>query len=61
MDLDDAYANTAHIPQAESYPPRWATAASEFRASLGSRAQMGLPYGTAADGYFCTWGILARV
>ena len=31
-DWDDAYANGAHIPGAEAYPPRWAAAAAAFRA-----------------------------
>lgn len=30
-DWDDAYANGAHIPQAESFVPRWQTAAAGFR------------------------------
>ncbi len=47
MDLDDAYGNAPHIPNAETYPPRWTTAASEFRAALGPRAKIGLSYGAA--------------
>ncbi|MDQ1900363.1 alpha/beta hydrolase [Paracoccus sp. WLY502] len=30
-DWDDAYANGAHIPQAESFVPRWQSAAAAFR------------------------------
>ena len=43
--LDDAYANGPHIPGAEGYPPRWAAAAAGFRAALGPRARLDLPYG----------------
>ena len=31
-DWDDAYANGAHIPEAEAYLPRWTQAAAAFRA-----------------------------
>jgi len=31
MDWDDAYANAAHIPGADSYPPRWEAEAEAFR------------------------------
>lgn len=31
-DWDDAYTNAAYIPNANSYPPRWAEAAAAFRA-----------------------------
>lgn len=31
MDWDDAYANTAHIPGAMEYPPRWTADAQAFR------------------------------
>ncbi|MGB8623822.1 MAG: alpha/beta hydrolase [Paracoccaceae bacterium] len=43
MDYDDAYANAAHIPGAEGYPPRWEAAAAKFRA--GASARLDLPYG----------------
>jgi acetyl esterase/lipase len=45
--LDDAYANAAHIPGADDYPPRWAGRAAEFRKGLESegRARPGLVYG----------------
>lgn len=46
IDWDDAYANGAHIPQAETYPPRWADAAAAFREELGARARLALPYGS---------------
>jgi len=45
MDMDDAYANAAYIPDAETFPPRWAVAAGVFRDSLGARAELGLAYG----------------
>ncbi len=32
-DWDDAYANGAHIPGAEGFPPRWQDAAARFRAA----------------------------
>ncbi len=47
MQLDDAYANGAHIEAAETYPPRWAAAAAAFRAALGDRARLGLRYGAS--------------
>ena len=48
MDMDRAYANGAFIAGAETYPPKWEAAASAFRASLGARARLALPYGGAA-------------
>lgn len=45
--LDDAYANGPYIPDAEGYPPRWASSAAAFRAALGPQARLGLPYGSA--------------
>ena len=47
MELDDAYANAAHIDGAEGYPPRWADAAVAFRQALGERAQLDRPYGVS--------------
>ncbi|MFZ5963166.1 alpha/beta hydrolase [Thalassococcus sp. BH17M4-6] len=49
MDLDDAYANAAHIPGAEAFPLRWAAEAETFRQRLGvtGRARLGLMYGHA--------------
>ena len=43
--LDDAYANAAHIAGGAGYPARWAEAAAAFRAAMGARAELGLPYG----------------
>lgn len=51
-DWDDAYANGAHIEGAADYPPRWAEAAAGFRASLGARARLDLPYGPAERNRF---------
>ncbi len=49
-DLDDAYANAAHIPGAENYPPRWREAAHEWRMAMAAagRARLNLPYGRGA-------------
>lgn len=49
-DWDDAYANGAHIPNADAYVPRWTEAAAAFRAAhppqdLG-RGHLFLPEGT---------------
>ena len=43
MDLDDAYANAAHIPGGEAYPEKWAQAAATFRAQ--TLCELDLPYG----------------
>lgn len=45
MELDDAYANGAHIAGAEEFPPRWAASAEDFRNSLHERARLDIPYG----------------
>ncbi|WP_323767543.1 alpha/beta hydrolase [Antarctobacter sp.] len=47
MDLTDAYANAAHIPGSDAYPPRWAAAAETYRKrlSVAGRARLGLMYG----------------
>ncbi|TNF63486.1 MAG: alpha/beta hydrolase [Rhodobacteraceae bacterium] len=47
MQLDDAYANAAHIPGAETYPPRWAAQALAFRQALADRAEADRRYGDA--------------
>lgn len=51
-DLSDAYANMPYIPDAASFPPRWAAEAAELRAELGARAMLGLPYGGGAREWF---------
>ncbi len=45
MELDDAYANGAYIENADTYPPRWAASAEDFRNSLHERARLNIPYG----------------
>ena len=46
MDYDDAYANVPHIPDGESYPPRWAAEAAAFReARTTDRDDLGVSYG----------------
>lgn len=47
MDFDRAYANGAFIPGADGFPPRWQEKAATFRAALGPRALLDLPYGPA--------------
>lgn len=47
-DWDDAYENGGYIPGAADYPPRWEAAAAAFRAALGARAEVDLPYGHGA-------------
>ena len=42
MDLSDAYANAAHIPDGPAYPARWAAAAAAFRAA---HPPEDIPYG----------------
>ncbi len=44
-ELDDAYANAAHIEGADAYPPRWSRQAASFRDALGAQARLGLSYG----------------
>ena len=46
MKLDDAYANGAYIPDAESYPPKWEKAAADFRKAVGARCERGVSYGS---------------
>lgn len=45
MQLDDAFANAAYIPQADSFPPRWSAQAASYREGLGDRAELGISYG----------------
>lgn len=47
-DADREYANGAFIAGADDYVPRWEAAAAEYRAGLGSRAQLGHIYGAGA-------------
>lgn len=46
MELDDAYANAAYIPEGESYPPRWQAAAAAFR-DAAQPAELDVAYGPA--------------
>lgn len=43
MELDDAYANAAHIAGADAYPEKWAQAAAAFREA--TLCEVDLPYG----------------
>ena len=43
-DWDDAYANAAHIPGAENFPPKWANDAAAFRTSWTER-ELDIAYG----------------
>ena len=45
MDMDREYQNGAFIPGSEALPDLWAQKATGFRASLGGRARLDLPYG----------------
>ncbi|MDZ4134695.1 MAG: alpha/beta hydrolase, partial [Paracoccaceae bacterium] len=47
MDMDKAYANGAFIAGADAYSPRWQARAAAFRAALGPRARLNIPYGPA--------------
>lgn len=49
---DRAYANGDFIAGAADYPPRWQAKAAAFRASLGARARLDLPYGASARAQF---------
>ncbi len=48
IDPDRDYANGDFIPGAADYPPRWQADAARFRAALGARAGIALPYGPGA-------------
>jgi arylformamidase len=45
LDQTLAYTNSDFIPEAASYPPRWAAEAARFRDALGARAVLDQPYG----------------
>jgi len=45
MDMDAAYSNADHVSDSADYPPRWNAEAAAFRAALGARAALDLPYG----------------
>jgi acetyl esterase/lipase len=45
---DDAYSNSAHIPEGSRYPAKWAADAAAFRAALktGWQVELDRPYGS---------------
>ena len=47
MELDDAYANAAYIPEGDSFPAKWETEAVAFR-DMTEGAELDLAYGPAA-------------
>ena len=47
MGMDDAYANAAHIENAQSFPSTWARESTAFRDQLGGHAKLDLTYGEA--------------
>ena len=47
MELDDAYANAAYIPEGDSFPAKWETDAVVFR-DVTEGAELDLAYGPAA-------------
>jgi acetyl esterase/lipase len=51
-DWDDAYANRAHIPGADGIIATWAPAAEDYRARLGPRARLDIPYGPSPRNLF---------
>ena len=46
-EADIAHANGAFIPGGEAFWPRWQAQAAAFRAAMGPRARLDLPYGAA--------------
>ncbi|WP_353473395.1 alpha/beta hydrolase [Salipiger sp. H15] len=49
MNLSDAYANAAHIPGADAFPPRWSADAAAFRAGMEAQGRFrSLAYGPGA-------------
>lgn len=52
LDPDRAYMNGAFIPGSDAYPALWAKAAAAFRAGLGARARLDLPYGAGEQQKF---------
>jgi acetyl esterase/lipase len=49
-DWDDAYANRAHVPEAEAIIDRWPSDAAAYRAA--AKAELDIPYGPGARGKF---------
>ncbi len=52
MRYDEAFANAKYIRGGDGYPARWAAKAEWFRAALGDRARLGLPYGAGEAEWF---------
>ncbi|MFP4273748.1 MAG: alpha/beta hydrolase, partial [Paracoccaceae bacterium] len=52
MDMDAAYSNSDHVSGSADYPPRWNAEAAAFRAALGPRAALELPWGEGARARF---------
>lgn len=52
MRYDAAFANAKHIPGGNDYPARWEAEAEAFRAGLGARVRLGLPYGEGKAEWF---------
>ncbi|NEY89927.1 alpha/beta hydrolase [Tabrizicola oligotrophica] len=46
-DLSRDYQNSAFISGGDAYYPRWQAEAAAFRAGLGGRAELNIPYGSA--------------
>lgn len=47
-DLSRDYQNSAFIPDGDAYYPRWQAMAAAFRAQMGERAALNIPYGASA-------------
>jgi len=52
MRFDEAFANGKYIPGGSEFPARWAKSAEVFRASLRTRARLGLRYGGGAAHWY---------
>lgn len=58
MNLDDDFVIAPHVPDGESYAPRWAREAARFREEMGARAEIDVSYGSglrqAYDVFSCS-------
>lgn len=52
MRFDDAFANSKYLADGKYFPSRWEKKAAEFRAGVGPRAQLALPYGKGGRQWF---------
>ena len=50
-DLTEAYANAAHIPGAELFPPRWRALAADHGVTIGDRVILNPGVSLGADGF----------